>query len=145
VRADQRAEPVFAGLALVSDDGAAEGPAAGLLAARRFAPGSAWLALATDMPLVDPATLAALVAGRDPQAVATAFLHADGTPEPLCTIWEPRARQLLERAAATGSASLRRLLGGARLLAAPDPARLASVNSPAEEAAARGRLRSQDG
>ena len=76
----------------MSDDGATEGAAAGLLAAWRLAPGSAWLTLAADMPLVDDVTLGALVAGRGPGAIATAFRHADGTPEALCTIWEPRAR-----------------------------------------------------
>jgi molybdopterin-guanine dinucleotide biosynthesis protein A len=140
VRADQRAQPAFTGLPLISDDDRVAGPAAGLLAAWRHAPSAAWLILAADLPLVDSATLDALIEGRDTRAPATAFCHPDGTPEPLCTIWEPAARLLVERAAADGEVSLRRMLAGATILAPPDATRLASANSPIEEAAVRRRL-----
>jgi molybdopterin-guanine dinucleotide biosynthesis protein A len=63
--------------------------------------------------------------------VATAFRHADGTPEPLCAIWEPAVRARIEHAARAGRVSLRRILEteASRLLAPDDPERLSSVNS----------------
>ena len=116
-----------------------QGPATGLLSAWRAFPDKAWLLLAVDMAWVDIAMLRALLSARQQasaSAPATAFRHADGTPEPLCALWEPRVRPLVEaRVRATGrTPSLRRLLEGAdvTLLAAPDPARLRSVNVRAD-------------
>jgi molybdopterin-guanine dinucleotide biosynthesis protein A len=49
--------------------------------------------LACDLPFLDAATLDALIAGRDLERDATAFRSShDGLPEPLCAIYEPRAR-----------------------------------------------------
>lgn len=152
VRAARRLEP-FAARVLVSvrdpvqplpaaaaawprvvDAAGEAGPAAGLFAAWRQAPESALLVLAADMPRVDAALLEALIAARDAAAIATAYRHADGTPEPLCAIWEPRACELLRNRLSAGSVSLRRALleAGARLLEAAAPECLASVNSPEE-------------
>jgi molybdopterin-guanine dinucleotide biosynthesis protein A len=127
-------------LPVVTDAVGVEGPGAGLIAAFRLAPRSAWLVVAADMPFVDDELLASLVAERDIACLATAFLHPDGTPEPLCTIWEPASLPLLESSPVP--LSLRRLLEGAgvRRLVPRDPTRLTSVNTVAEEAAARARL-----
>jgi molybdopterin-guanine dinucleotide biosynthesis protein A len=134
--ATQAAKPPFVGLPTLTDALPVEGPAAGLAAAFRFAPNAAWLLVAVDMPLLEDATLDALVANRDPRAIATAYRHPDGTPEPLCTIWEPAVADLL---VPTGSPSLRRLLEGstARLLAPAEPLWLKSVNTDADDAAVR--------
>lgn len=131
VRADQAGRELYARLPLVVDRGAVGGPGAGLLAAWGLAPRVAWLLLAVDMPLVDVALLRRLIGERDPEAVATAFRHADGTPEPLCAIWEPAVRARIEHAARAGRVSLRRILEteASRLLAPDDPERLSSVNS----------------
>jgi molybdopterin-guanine dinucleotide biosynthesis protein A len=116
------------------------GPAAGLAAAFGLEPRSAWLVVAADMPLLDDELLRGLVAARDPRKVATAYRHPDGTLEPLCTIWEPAAVPLLEACGAPRrSVSLRRVLEGAPVhaIAARDPKRLGSVNTAAEDEAAR--------
>ena len=138
LREDQRSRPVYADLPAVVDLPGAGGPAAGLLAALRFDRRAAWLLLAADMPRVDTALLAQLVAARDPTVLATAFRHSDGTPEPLCAIWEPAVFGLLE-AGPADRVSLRRLLeaGPARLVVPTDAAGLASVNTAADDAAAR--------
>ena len=73
-------------------------------------PDAAWLLVAVDLPLLDRATLGVLTEGRSRQHLATAFRHPDGPLEPLCTIWEPAARPVLERRLERGDASLRRLL-----------------------------------
>jgi hypothetical protein len=75
---------------------------------------AAWLALATDMPRVDAALLE-LVAARDPGRLATAFRHADGTIEPLCTIYEPAARAVLEARVGAGERSLSAMLAASRV------------------------------
>ena len=126
----------YSDLPLIVDAGDYRGPASGLDAAWSRYPDAAWLTLAVDMPLVDRVLLDELVAARDPSAHATAFRHDDGVIEPLCTIWEPKARvPLLERLAA-GDASLRRFLEAhaAALIAPGAPEKLRSVDDPAGHA-----------
>ena len=127
----------YSELPLIVDEGDYLGPAAGLAAAWGWHPDAAWLVLAVDMPLVDRKLLAELVAARDPSALATAFTHGEGRVEPLCTIWEPAAREPLIGWLAAGDASPRRFLEAhATVLVTPsDPRRLCSVNGPDEHAA----------
>lgn len=141
VRPDQAGRAPYTGLPMIVDTEPDAGPAAGLLAAFDAAPGAAWLVLAADLPLVDAAMLERLVAARDPSRLATAYRHADGTPEPLCAIYEPAARAVLE-AQRPGPVSLRRVLetGPCRLIEPLDERGLAGVNTPADAAAVRERL-----
>ena len=134
--ASQAAHPSFTGLETLTDAALVAGPAAGLVAAFRLALDAAWLVVAVDMPLLEAAALETLVANRDPRAIATGYRHPDGTPEPLCTIWEPAAADLL---ANERSSSLRRLLEGsnARLLEPARPHWLKSVNTDEDDAAVR--------
>ena len=142
LRSRAEAPDAYRGLPVLLDADSSEGPAAGLRAAFRSAPEAAWLLLAADMPLVGSELLSALVEQRRPDAIATAFRHADGTPEPLCAIWEPAAAPFLELPAPSG-VSLRRVLedGGAHLIDCPTPDRLRSVNTPADDASIRELLR----
>jgi molybdopterin-guanine dinucleotide biosynthesis protein A len=68
------------------------GPYGGILSAMQKDPNRAWLTVATDIPLVSDEHLTDLVAHREPSKMATCY-HNPGTdlPEPLLTIWEPRA------------------------------------------------------
>jgi len=128
VRPDQiQAEP-YRDLPLIADEGEGGGPAAGLSAALNRFPGAAWLLVAADMPLLTAGVLGVLVEQRDPAGLATAFRRADGTPEPLCAIWEPAVR-----AVATPARG-----GPAKLLAIDDEGALASVNTPADDEWIRG-------
>jgi molybdopterin-guanine dinucleotide biosynthesis protein A len=142
LRAEQRTRDTYRGLPSISDDAVSAGPASGLLSAWAVHADAAWLVIAADMPLLTRPLLATLVAQRDVAALATAYRHADGTPEPLCTIWEPASRAALERVWKEETPSLRRLLeiGPARLLAPDDPTALASVNTLDDDAAVRRRL-----
>jgi molybdopterin-guanine dinucleotide biosynthesis protein A len=111
------------------------GPMAGLVAAHTAYPDVAWLVLACDMPLMDGASLDALIAARDPRCHAVAFRSAyDGLPEPLCTIWEPAALALLCQQVAAGGLSPRKVLAGeaTRVLSACNPAVLNNVNTGEE-------------
>ena len=124
-------------LPLVADDGTVRGPSAGILAALVASPATAFLVAAVDLPLLDAATLAALVAGRDPTRLATAFRSLrDGSPEPLCAVWEPAAYAPLRAAVRAGATCPRRFLLDAaprvRLLDAPEARALANANTPAD-------------
>lgn len=134
VRRDRERTPPYASLPLLVDRGSVGGPAAGLIAAFERNAASAWLLWAVDMPLVDRDVLERLIRARDPAVFATAFVHPDGTPEPLCTIWEPAARAPLLARARRGRASLRRLLETlrVRLVEPADAAALSSVDCAEE-------------
>ena len=88
--------------------------------------------LKKEMPFVDEAMLRELIRARDPTALATAFRHRGGAPEPLCTIWEPRAHPAVLGRARARERSLRGLLEASpvRWVDPPDASRLASVNTP---------------
>ena len=137
----------YGSMATVVDLEPGLGPAGGLNSAWKTSPDAAWLLVAVDMPLLDRATLTALNAGRSAKHLATAFRHPDGALEPLCTIWEPAARVLLERRLEQGDASLRRLLqsGSVRVLTPTLPEALSSVDSPEDRSRIRRRLRKQRG
>jgi len=132
----------YSDLPLITDAGDYRGPASGLAAAWSRYPDAAWLALAVDMPLVDRALLEELIAVRNPSAHATAFRHDDGVIEPLCTIWEPKARVPLRERLAAGDASLRRFLEAhaAAVIVPGTPEKLRSVDDPAGHAMLRSEL-----
>lgn len=143
VRESQRSEPLRARFPQVLDAPPPpgvelSGPIAGLLGAFAARPDHAWLVVACDLPRLDDAAIADLLAGRDAASVATAFTSAhDGLPEPLCAIWEPAAAAKLLAHVAGGNLCPRKFLlrNGATLL----PARASvsvNVNTPAELAAA---------
>lgn len=129
---------------VVEDQFPAWGPAAGILSAMEAHPETAWLVAACDLPFLDAPTLEALTDGRDPLKVATAFRSGsggthEGLPEPLCAIWEPRARQRLFQAAGLRIACPRRVLIDSKpaLLDLPDPRALDNANTPDEYETAR--------
>ncbi len=135
VRADQTSDPLRARYAQVIDGTLGVGPVAGILAALRTRPAAAWLVLACDLPFLDASTLRALIAGRDPSRVATAFRSAyDGLPEPLCTIWEPQCEPLLaDFVAADGRCPRKFLLAhAARIIDLPRSNALDNINSTTE-------------
>ena len=135
VRREQKSDPVRAPFAQIEDQRTDIGPVAGILAAQQQYPDAAWLVLACDLPLLDEATLAHLVAARAPQELATAYRSShDGLPEPLCAIYEPASHAALEAFLATGRNCPRKFLlhAGARLIAEPNPRALENVNTPAE-------------
>jgi len=147
INPEQRAIQPYDDLPTLVDQEAERGPAAGLLSAWEALPGSAWLVVAVDLPFVDTDTLAALVAGRAPDLLATAFRYADGAFEPVCTLWEPAARPALSDCLASGDGSLRRVLeaGPTKELAPPAPGVLMGVNTPGEYRAALAKIELDEG
>ncbi len=80
------------GFKVIADSFHDLGPFGGILSAFRTNPNSAWLTVATDVPLLNRDALALLIQKRDPSKFATCFHNPETNfPEPLITIWEPRA------------------------------------------------------
>jgi molybdopterin-guanine dinucleotide biosynthesis protein A len=137
VRADQREEPERARFPQIVDRLENLGPAAGILAAFDPYPDSAWLVVACDLPLLDSHTLRHLIEHRDRARLATAYLSAsDRLPEPLCAIWEPASRPLLEAFLTQGKTCPRKFLinHDVALLDLPSARALHNVNTPTEYA-----------
>jgi molybdopterin-guanine dinucleotide biosynthesis protein A len=74
-------------------------------------PTATWLVLACDLPLVDEATLQQLIDSRDTSCIATTYESPfDKLPEPLITIWEPAAREVLQKFLSEGYTCPRKVL-----------------------------------
>jgi molybdopterin-guanine dinucleotide biosynthesis protein A len=96
-----------------------------------------WLVVACDLPRLDADVLSTLVQGRNAFRFGTAFAGHEGLPEPLCTLYEPKARVRLHQFLAAGWDCPRKMLINSpiSLLGAVTGDRLANVNSPADAGA----------
>ena len=138
VRPDQAAD-LPTGLAPLPDTFLGLGPLGGILSAFQADPNAAWLVLACDLPLLTRTTLEFLVGNRQPNRFATALQSPwNDFPEPLVTIWEPRAYGELLRFLSLGYSCPRKALinSDTAVLAPPVPEELRNVNTPEERAAA---------
>lgn len=111
------------------------GPYGAILSAFRQNPDAAWLVVATDLPLLDRETLSYLVQHRDTSKIATTFESPhDGFPEPLITIWEPKAYPILLSFLAQGYSCPRKVLrnNDVLIVEAQHPEKLMNVNTEAE-------------
>jgi molybdopterin-guanine dinucleotide biosynthesis protein A len=134
-RSGQASESTRANKPLIIDSVDGEGPIVGIRSALAAYPHVAWLVLACDLPFLSDVTLRRLLAGRDPNALATGFRSAhDGLPEPLCAIWEPAAGQALSTYRDGGGHCPRKFLirHAVKLLDLDDPRALDNINTPDE-------------
>lgn len=137
-RDDQQQQ--VAGYKTITDSFTGLGPYGAILSAFRENPDVAWLVVASDLPLMDKATLQYLVDHRDIAAVATTFESPfDGFPEPLITIWEPKAYSILLSFLAQGYSCPRKALrnNNVRSIKAQHPEKLMNVNTQEELAKAK--------
>lgn len=87
------------------------GPFGAILSAMMHDPDAAWLVLACDLPMLDEATLKELIATRNPSKYATAFRGISKPfPEPLITIYEPKAYPRMLQFLSLGYACPRKVL-----------------------------------
>ncbi len=87
------------------------GPYGGILSAFQKDPNAAWFTVPCDVPLLDKKTIELLVSKRNPSKVATCFYNSETKfPEPLITIWEPRAYPVLLQFLANGYSCPRKVL-----------------------------------
>ena len=110
-----------------------DGPINGILSGIHTHPDKAWLIIAVDMPFIDLPSLQCLMLNREKTKVATCFLHQpENFPEPLLTLWEPKAYPLLLAYASEGNISPRIFLetNPVKVINPPDKRVLSNINYP---------------
>jgi molybdopterin-guanine dinucleotide biosynthesis protein A len=128
-------QPGFPGYKTIPDAFDFRSPLNGILSALQAHPEKAWLAVAVDMPFINETVIADLLLARNRDKLATSFLNPErNLPEPLLTIWEPRARDVLERYVKEGMISPQWILKHAdvQLATVRDVKALYNVNSPGD-------------
>ncbi|UXP32465.1 NTP transferase domain-containing protein [Reichenbachiella agarivorans] len=119
------------------------GPYGAILSAFRSNPNVAWLVTACDQPFLTQEVIQKLISDRNPSKVATAFYNPETDfPEPLITIWEPRAYAYLLDFLSQGYSCPRKVLINTdiELIKLDDTSVLRNVNTPEEYRAARQEL-----
>lgn len=109
------------------------GPIAGILSALESDATVSWLVLACDLPNVDDDAIAALIAAHTGEHPFTAYKSShDGLPEPLCAIFAPASRPIVEAFVAEGLVCPRKMLirSDTLLLEQINPASLDNMNTP---------------
>lgn len=109
------------------------GPIAGILSAMDSDPAASWLVLACDLPNVDDTTIAYLIHNASAEHAFTAYRSVrDDLPEPLCAIFTPSSRPIIDRFVAEGVKCPRKMLikSPTCLLTQPNPEALHNVNTP---------------
>ncbi|MDT0553993.1 molybdenum cofactor guanylyltransferase [Urechidicola vernalis] len=87
------------------------GPFGGICSAFQENPNTAWLVIATDVPFVSEEKISLLLKHRNPSKIATTFKGKNKEfPEPLITIWEPKAYPLLLQYLSQGYSCPRKVL-----------------------------------
>ncbi len=136
VRAEQEHEPVRASLPQIQDSGIASGPLDGIVSAQQTHPQAAWLVVACDLPWLSDASIKHLLAERDTAMLASAFVsvHHPGLPEPLCAIWEPASRAVIDEAIEIERYCPRKILINTKthLVTQLDPRSMDNINYPQE-------------
>ena len=124
------------GFPLIPDRYQDIGPLAGILSAFEYLPeDTALLILATDMPLVDDASIDVLIRHRNPARYATIFRNEkNGFLEPLFAIYEARARSRFKQAVIDGQLAIHKILlpGEIQVVDGLDERILTNINFPFE-------------
>jgi len=115
------------------------GPAAGMIAAHRWAPQAAWIVTACDHPWLRAEHIEWLAGQRRPGRWAVIPTQRDGQPSPMLALYEPQALEAMERMALAHprhNARASALLELPRTAVVAPPAELAdgwiNVNTPEE-------------
>jgi len=130
---DQVDDPLRRSYEQIVDGYSELGPIAGILSAMDRNPQVSWLVLACDLPNIDDATIAFLLANASATHMATAYRSVhDDLPEPLCAIYRPESREIIDRFVEQGANCPRKILinSPTHLLEQPNPGALHNINSP---------------
>lgn len=131
----------------IADQNICPGPLNGILTAMSTYPQVNWLVTACDLPYLSLKTLQNLIYFHLSQAAITCYLHpALRIPEPLCALYTPDARPLLQSGIQSGVVSPVRILQSLdpqtlNLLNPVDPLELTNVNTPDEAEQAKQQLK----
>jgi molybdopterin-guanine dinucleotide biosynthesis protein A len=132
-RADQVDDPVRRDFAQIVDRYEDMGPIAGILSAQDTSPSISWLVLACDLPSIDDDTIQYLINNASANNPFTAYVSVnDELPEPLCAIYRPDSRPLIDQFVADGIVCPRKMLinSPTHLLTQPNPGALHNINRP---------------
>ncbi|GJM62678.1 NTP transferase domain-containing protein [Persicobacter diffluens] len=127
----------YPGQNLIIDRFLGLGPMGGILSAFQADPDAAWLVIAVDLPLLNEQTLSTLVEHRQSGKVATCFKIEDRPfPEPLITIYEPRAYVKLLQYMSLGYSCPRKLVinENCEVIPLADGTNLTNANTPGDKA-----------
>ena len=115
------------------------GPFGGICSAFQKDPNSGWMVLATDLPFVNENLIKLLVEKRNPAKVATAIKgNGKQFPEPLITIYEPKAYPILLQYLAQGYSCPRKMLINSDVeIVEVDDDLIRNINTPEEYEAAK--------
>jgi len=133
VRAGQQQEAERSRFELIIDQYNDIGPIAGILSAMDAFATVDWLVVACDLPNIDKQTLRFLLENRSDTQPFTAFRSSyDELPEPLCAVFRPESRAIIQRFVADGIVCPRKMLmqSDTCLLAQPNPSSLDNINTP---------------
>ncbi len=111
------------------------GPLDAIASAQQSDPGSPWLILACDLPLLEQEHLEFLIASRDSEKDASCYTSAhDGLPEPLCAVWEPSSKTTVLAAIENNKRCPRSVLNSLDIHTLPSPGLwpLANTNTEAD-------------
>lgn len=117
----------------ISDKFIGLGPYGGILSAFQEDPNSAWFVVAVDLPFLDTKAIETLVKERNPSKAATCYIDRNNEfPEPLITIWEPKAYPILLNFLSKGYSCPRKALINSDVKVITDRAEyiLTNVNNP---------------
>ena len=118
---------------LLPDSVSGLGPYGAIMSAFREDPNAAWLVIACDLPLVDRTSIEFLLSKRSTKHIATAFHNeTTGFPDPLFTLWEPKAYPRILHFLSLGYSCPRKVLinSDTQVLQTPDQNVLSNVNTP---------------
>lgn len=110
------------------------GPFGGICSAFQKDPNSAWFVIATDLPFIDKSVIDLLLKNRNSSKIATT-LKGKGKqfPEPLITIWEPKAYPIMLSYLAQGYSCPRKVLINSDVeIVEVDDAIIRNINTPEE-------------
>lgn len=127
----------YEGYPRITDKFEGLGPFGAIASAFQNDPNAAWLVVACDLPLVNTTVFEELFSQRNPAKAATAFHNPEtGFPDPLITLWEPKAYMRLMEFLALGYSCPRKVLinSDVEIIQPSDPMVLKNVNTPEEKA-----------
>ena len=118
----------------ISDVFTGLGPFGAICSAFQSNPNSAWFVIATDVPFIDKNLIIHLLEKRNPKKIATAFKGKNNEfPEPLITIWEPKAYPILLSYLSQGYSCPRKVLINSEVeIVEVDEHFIQNINTPLE-------------
>lgn len=127
----------------ISDKFIGLGPFGAICSAFQENPNSAFFVIATDVPFVDKGLIRLLLDSRNPKKIATALKGKNKQfPEPLITIWEPKAYPILLNYLSQGYSCPRKVLINSDVeIVEVDEHFIQNINTPSEYEKAKNELK----